>query len=146
MDEDIPIPSPPGRMFLDAAERFMVANEAPPAAASWLASLPAPPRRAKEPGFHSYKLKRYRDLYEQVADQILEDGFFPFETNGDPIGFWLERFDGGVAVFGYLSFECGGMSRLPVTSLTSQHLAINIEHALLNCRVQPRREQPAIRG
>jgi hypothetical protein len=132
-------------MFLDAAERFMVAKEAPPGAASWLASLPPPPRRAKEPGFHPYKLKRYRDLYELVADQILEDGFFPFETNGDPIGFWLERFDGGVAVFGYLSFECGGMSRLSATSLTPHRLAINIEHALLNCRVQPRRDQPAIR-
>jgi hypothetical protein len=146
MDEDNPIPSPPGRVLLDAAERFMVAKEPPPAAASWLASLPTPPRRAKEPGFHSYKLKRYRDLYERVADQLLEDGFFPFETNGDPIGFWLERFDDGVAVFGYLSFECGGMSRVSSTGLTSHYLATNIEHALLNCRVQPRREQPAIRG
>jgi hypothetical protein len=146
MDEDIPIPSPPGGVLLDAAGRFMFEKKAPPAAARWLASLPRPPKRTKEPGFHSYKLRRYRDLYERVADQLLDDGFFPFETNGDPIGFWLERFEDEVAVFGYLSFECGGMSRVSATSRTSHHLAITIEHALLNCRVQPRREQPAIRG
>jgi hypothetical protein len=131
---------------MDEAEEVMRTRRLPPGVREWANSIRPSDAPDAEPGFRSYKLKRHRALYERIAEQLLGDGFFELATNGGPMGLWVERFDDGTGVFGYLYFTNEGMSRLAGPGFDAAHIARYIEWALLASRLHPRPEQPSLRG
>jgi hypothetical protein len=130
---------------MDRADEFMRTRRLPPAVQQWASSIRLSEAPTSEPGFRSYKLRRHRALYERVAVQLLRDGFFELATNGGSMGPWVERFDDGTGVFGYLYFTSSGMNRLAGANFEPAHIGHYIELALLNSCLHPLPQQPSLR-
>ena len=130
---------------MDRAEEVIRTRRLPPAVQQWADSIRLSEAPTSEPGFRSYKLRRHRALYERVAAQLLRDGFFELATKGGPMGLWVERFDDGTGVFGYLYFTSSGMNSLAGANFEPAHIARYIEFALLDSRLHPLPQQPSLR-
>jgi hypothetical protein len=130
---------------MDRADEVMRTRRLPPAVQQWAGSIRLSEAPTSEPGFRSYKLRRHRALYERVATQLLRDGFFELATKGGPMGLWVERFDDGTGVFGYLYFTSSGMTRLAGANFEPAHIARAVEFALLDSRLHPLPQQPSLR-
>jgi hypothetical protein len=130
---------------MDRADEVIRTRRLPPSVKQWAKSIRLSEAPTSEPAFRSYKLRRHRALYEQVAAQLLRDGFFELATKGGPMGLWVEQFDDGTGVFGYLYFTSSGMNRLAGANFEPGHIATYIEFALLNSRLHPLPQQPSLR-